>query len=114
MVRVSLFSLLSAALSISLAFGQDVSQIPKSPEVKVSWNVRYGEVVEPMHVADIYRFPSNEATSKSPGIIMIHGGAWFAGDKKNDTLHAKRLAKLGFVVMAIPCAILNVKFLFRK
>lgn len=74
---------------------------PTDAEVHVVRNVVYGLADEPMHRADIYRLKSRDNTVKSPGVIMIHGGAWFAGDKINDALHAKRLAKKGFVVMAI-------------
>ncbi len=88
-------------LSLSLAFGQEISPRAKAPEVKVSWNVPYSDDDEPMHVADIYRLESTDTKSKLPGILVIHGGAWFAGDKMNDTQHAKRLAKMGFVVMSI-------------
>jgi len=100
-VRISLFILLDLGLSSSLAFCQELKPLLKNPEVVVSWNVRYGDAAEPMHVGDIYRLEESEAPSKSPGIILIHGGAWFAGDKTNDTQHAKRLAKMGFVVMSI-------------
>lgn len=101
MLRFSFFLLVSFVFSVSLAFCRDDRLEPKAPEVMVHWNVNYGDSAEPMHVADIYSLKSATLASKLPGIIMIHGGAWFAGDKKNDTLHAKRLAGMGFVVMAI-------------
>lgn len=74
---------------------------PSYADVKVDRNVVYGSAAEPMHRADVYRLNSSSKTLKSPGILMIHGGAWFAGDKLNDALHAKRLAKIGFVVVVI-------------
>ncbi len=84
-----------------MACGAEMQQEPSDADLKVDRNVVYGSTAEPMHRADVYRLKSNSQTLKSPGIIMIHGGAWFAGDKLNDALHAKRLAKLGFVVMVI-------------
>ncbi len=110
---VSFFSVLPAAFSILLALAHDgflVERASERPaenpaerpaEVTVRWNVRYAEGTEPMHVADIYRLESRDASVRMPGIVMIHGGAWFAGDKMNDTQHAKRLAEKGFVVMSI-------------
>ncbi len=88
-------------LSESLASWDGDLLSPTSTEVQVVRNVVYGTAEEPMHRADIYRLKSSDKTVKSPGVIMIHGGAWFAGDKTNDALHAKRLAQKGFVVMAI-------------
>lgn len=48
--------------------------------------------------ADLYRPDSSEVL---PVIIMIHGGAWIAGDKWNVIDHAIQMAEAGFVVMAI-------------
>ena len=92
-----LFSLLSRVFM----WGADLQHETSDSVVEVDRNVVYGNSAEPMHRADVYRLSSSSKTVKSPGILMIHGGAWFAGDKLNDALHAKRLAKLGFVVVAI-------------
>lgn len=46
---------------------------------------------------DVYR-PDDD--TQYPMILMIHGGAWSTGDKWNLGLHAKELAKAGFVVVA--------------
>jgi len=48
--------------------------------------------------ADLYRPLSDELC---PIVIMIHGGAWIAGDKWQVADHAKQMARSGFVVMAI-------------
>ena len=101
MFRVLVFYVILVLLSGSLARVGDARQNSKTSEVKVDFNVVYGDSREPMHRADIYQLKSRSPDQKSPGVILIHGGAWFAGDKMNDVLHAKRLAKLGFVVMAI-------------
>ncbi len=92
-----LFSLLSRAFM----WGADQQHETSDSIIEVDRNVVYGNSAEPMHRADVYRLSSSSKTAKSPGILMIHGGAWFAGDKLNDALHAKRLAKFGFVVVAI-------------
>jgi len=84
-----------------LAIPVGAQQEPIDADLKISRNVVYGDESEPMHRADLYRLKSNAPHTSNPGIILIHGGAWFAGDKTNDILHAKRLATMGFVVMAI-------------
>ncbi len=53
-----------------------------------------GEVVR----ADLYR-PDDDAIY--PLVIMIHGGAWSAGDKWNLIDHARELAQAGFVALSI-------------
>ena len=86
---------------ILLASDGFAQQETQNFDVTVDRNVVYGNADEPMHRADVYRLKSVSKSEKSPGVIMIHGGAWFAGDKTNDAVHAKRLAKLGIVVVAI-------------
>ncbi len=49
-------------------------------------------------LADLYRPDSQE---RLPVVVMIHGGAWIAGDKWNVVDHAIQMAESGFVVMAI-------------
>ena len=88
-------------LSRAFVCGADPQHETTDTVVEVDRDVVYGNAAEPMHRADVYRLSSSSKTLKSPGVLMIHGGAWFAGDKLNDALHAKRLAKLGFVVVAI-------------
>lgn len=101
MKRIHTLCVLLVFLTGSIAYGADMQQDPSDADLKVDRNVVYGSASEPMHRADVYRLKSSSKTLKSPGILMIHGGAWFAGDKLNDAMHAKRLAKLGFVVMVI-------------
>jgi acetyl esterase/lipase len=66
--------------------------------LRVEGNVVFRDVQGQKLLADVYR-PDSEDTL--PGVIMIHGGAWIAGDKWHVVDHARRLAKAGFVVMAI-------------
>jgi len=91
----------TSLLFIFLASDGYTRQETLNLDVTVERDVVYGNVDEPMHRADVYRLKSVPKSQKSPGVIMIHGGAWLGGDKTNDAVHAKRLAKLGFVVMAI-------------
>ena len=99
--RIHFICILIALLSRALVWSADTPHVTSDGVVEVDRNVVYGNASEPMHRADVYRLSSSSKSIKSPCILMIHGGAWFAGDKLNDTLHAKRLAKLGFVVVAI-------------
>jgi len=99
--RIHAIWILFLLLSSALVWGADQQHETSDSVVEVDRNVVYGNSAEPMHRADVYRLSSSSKTVKSPGILMIHGGAWIAGDKLNDALHAKRLAKLGFVVVAI-------------
>lgn len=39
--------------------------------------------------------------NRRPAVLMIHGGAWMAGNKAQVAWHAGRLAERGYVVMAI-------------
>ncbi len=49
-------------------------------------------------LAEIYR-PSG--MGPHPGVLLIHGGAWLAGNRHQLTKIARRLATLGYTVMAI-------------
>ncbi len=70
----------------------------KSSKITVRYNVPYTEVADSDRVADIYQ-PTGDGPF--PGIVMIHGGAWVAGDKVNDAVHARKFAASGYVVMVI-------------
>jgi len=66
--------------------------------LRVEGNIVFRDIQGQELLADVYR-PDSEAIL--PGVIMIHGGAWIAGDKWHVVDHARRLAKADFVVMAI-------------
>jgi acetyl esterase/lipase len=81
-----------------------------SPDsIHIDFDVVYGQKSEPMHRADIYRTRCTQTKAagdraegrRMPGVLIIHGGAWTVGDKRNDSQHAKRLAEHGFIVMSI-------------
>ncbi|MFN7731354.1 MAG: alpha/beta hydrolase fold domain-containing protein [Pirellula sp.] len=71
--------------------------------VRAKYDVPYTEARLPLQLADLYApvIPKGSPSTKFPGVIMIHGGAWIAGDKLNDAGHARRLAARGYVVMTI-------------
>ncbi len=68
-------------------------------KIKVRYNIPYGDGTKSdACLADVYQpVPAGQY----PGIVMIHGGAWVAGDKANDALHARKIAAAGYVVMVI-------------
>jgi len=73
------------------------------PKVTVRYNIPYSDVVESSLKADIYQ-PDSDGSDPNglyPGIVMIHGGAWIAGDKSYDAVHARKFAAQGYVVMVI-------------
>lgn len=51
--------------------------------------------------ADIYIPNEDHYSGLRPGVLMIHGGAWMSGSKINVAVHAMKLARNGYVVMAI-------------
>ena len=66
--------------------------------VRIERDVVFSEGLGYKLTADLYRPVSDELC---PIVIMIHGGAWIAGDKWQVADHAKQMARSGFVVMAI-------------
>ncbi len=66
--------------------------------LRVERNVVFHQVDGQSVLADLYRPNHHEIL---PIIVMIHGGAWIAGDKWNVIDHAAQMAEAGFVVMAI-------------
>jgi acetyl esterase/lipase len=54
-----------------------------------------------MHRADLYFPAERNQEIRLPGVLMIHGGAWTAGDKAYDRVHARSLASRGYWVMVV-------------
>lgn len=51
---------------------------------------------------DIYQpVPDVKTDRLMPAVVMIHGGAWRSGSKIAMLRHARRMARVGYVVMAI-------------
>lgn len=88
------------ALGFAFSIPAIAGEGPTKPaeRVKVQYNIPYTDEREGERLADIYQPPSDEPC---PAILMIHGGAWIAGDKSFDTLHARQFASQGYVVMVI-------------
>jgi acetyl esterase/lipase len=89
----------------SLVANRGVSGEPTSRallRIKAETDVVYGEPSEPMHRADLF-YPSELLPNRQkwPVVLMIHGGAWTAGDKSYDRVHARKLAARGYCVVVI-------------
>lgn len=62
-------------------------------------DIEYGRVGDRALMLDLYT-PENREESV-PGLIFIHGGGWYAGDKRDYKYYAVRFAEHGFVVASI-------------
>lgn len=89
---------MALALAFSLPARAGEGSAKSAERVKVQFNIPYTDDRVGARLADIYQPPSGEPC---PAILMIHGGAWIAGDKSFDTLHARQFASEGYVVMVI-------------
>lgn len=50
---------------------------------------------------DVYLPPAGAGAAPYPGIVFVHGGGWFRGDKKEFVDEARAAAERGYVAMAI-------------
>jgi len=80
-------AVLGIALSVSCSHAPD-------ERLGVVYDERFGGDTK----MDVY-LP--EGDGPHPGVMMIHGGAWIAGDRSEYTEAAKRLARSGFVASTI-------------
>jgi triacylglycerol lipase len=98
-----LFLAASFGASAHLRAEDTATKANSESKVTVRYNVPYSSVVESSRMADIYQPDSDGSNSNGlhPGIVMIHGGAWIAGDKSYDAVHARKFAAQGYVVMVI-------------
>ncbi len=92
------FAVAIAAISIGIclllpAYAQDNSAIRTQKDVAYE---RIGDVTEAM---DIYQ-PSQTGVVY-PAVILVHGGGWSAGDKKDFTTLGEGLARAGYVAFNV-------------
>ena len=83
----------------SLSRGGEEEKVPRHA-FTVERNVVYDIASNEELKADIY-LPTKKTEGLRPGVLMIHGGAWMSGSKFNVAAHAMKLARNGYVVMAI-------------
>ncbi len=74
----------------------------ESPELRRPYrataNVQFAEAGGEKLLADIY-YPDDDQLH--PAVLLIHGGAWSAGDKWNMRDHGRELAQAGYFVASI-------------
>ncbi len=86
-------------VTLTASFAQE-KNAPQEKRVslRVEKNIPFSGTDGQQVCADLYRPDNSEVL---PIVVMIHGGAWVAGDKWNVADHAREMARAGFVVMAI-------------
>ncbi len=87
-VRLFLLRGLAGLLLIPAVLGCKWLQVEVSPpqshiddlakRYKIQKNVKYGK--DPLHTFDLY-LPESEFGNPSEIVVIVHGGAWYAGDK---------------------------------
>lgn len=82
----------------SVAAEMTRDSLRRNLKIRTQKNLLIREVAGEKIRADLYR-PDDAMVY--PLVIMIHGGAWSIGDKWDLQIHAKELAKAGFVAVAI-------------
>lgn len=81
------------------AAGDDVGDVsPPVAEPEVVRDVAYGAA--PAQRLDVHRVVGDaiDAEGRAPAVLLVHGGGWFAGDKRRLASTAAALARAGFVV----------------
>ena len=86
--------LLAGALLLS-----SLASPARAGEVKFEKDVVYGTVEETKLLLDV--FTQDDAVAKHPGIVMIHGGGFVAGDKSFYTPLARKFAAKGYAVFSL-------------
>jgi acetyl esterase/lipase/lysophospholipase L1-like esterase len=61
----------------------------------------YGEVDGEKLGIDVYLPPANSDKSKRPAVLLIHGGGWVGGTRKDVANEARALAKHGYVAFSV-------------
>lgn len=70
-----------------------------APSVSVKRNVRYATAGAQALLLDAY-LPSGRRPAR-PAVILIHGGGWRAGDKRDMGDEARQLAALGWIALSV-------------
>lgn len=85
-----------SSLGLTPLWAADIETL--SRPIRADKDVVYGQIDGRNLEADIYR-PDDDQLR--PGVLLIHGGAWTSGDKRNMSDHARELAQAGYVVVNI-------------
>ena len=90
MFLFGVFFLLALMCSQPRAFAEDTIRIERS--------LSYSKIKDTRLLADVYLPPTD---GPHPTLLMIHGGAWFSGNKAHVSYHASYAAEQGYAVVAI-------------
>ncbi|MDF1754056.1 MAG: alpha/beta hydrolase [Verrucomicrobiales bacterium] len=85
------FSLLTLVLICRNGFAAPVTE---------ALDITYANYGDRAVKLDLY-LPANESTELRPAVVLIHGGGWIGGSRKNFRPTAMRLAAAGYVVANI-------------
>lgn len=72
----------------------------KNASVRVQSEIQYGLINHQPLLLDIY-LPQTPTTAKRPGVILVHGGGWLEGDKKDFADLARGLADKGYLSFSV-------------
>ena len=72
---------------------------PSTQPIKVEHNVRYGTHDGSPLLLDVYQ-PAERGSGRA-AVMMIHGGAWYAGSKAGQAAEGSFLARHGYVAFAV-------------
>lgn len=90
---MQMFRFLFLLLSLALVVRAD-------EKILTERDVEYGKVNGKALKLDIYR-PAEKAAKPRKAIILVHGGGWNGGDKRDLRGKGERLAKHGFVAISV-------------
>jgi len=86
-------------LALSLAAVAPNEAHAAAPAIPMASDVRYGP--HPAQRLDVVTPPTGPFEATRPAVLLVHGGGWFAGDKRRTTPLAQTLAAAGFVVFNV-------------
>lgn len=95
-LSLRLISLFIVVLGLSLALDRLKQPSVYATSINTASNISYGG--QGSQNLDIYS-PSDSSTH--PIVIMVHGGGWYQGDKRQVSSEAQSLASSGFIVFNI-------------
>jgi acetyl esterase len=90
---------LAIAVLATLAVTAQPAASARAAGVQIEKNVQYGQDRGRNLYLDVYR-PDSTGSGR-PGVILIHGGGWYRGDKSLWTSEGNLLAQMGWVGFAI-------------
>lgn len=101
MIRLSgLLGFVLVTIPLSLVAQQqfpDGTPVPDSIQIRL--NVKYGQAADEALLMDL-AWPKVSA-ERLPGVVMIHGGAWRAGQRQAHLKDVGRLAERGYVAATV-------------